>query len=333
MTGGGTGGSTGGGGGSTGGGTGGGATGGGGGSPAALTWASITLTSATSMTPVLGVSGSVNDVWAVQESGHLFHSTGNAFDLQFGIQSGARALYANSGTVVIVQTRSIRTCTANCTTEAAFSNFSLLSGPYNLFGEAACGQGPNDITVIVSDTGSMAEVFHWNGTAWTRTNANLGVAYPNACWFDATGALFVVGQDDVVRSESGASTPEHLSTNSTSYYGGVDVAGTSWVVGPNSYVARRSASGVWTPLTTSTSTTLWAVGGLSANEIYAFGFYNSTVGNGFKWNGTNLAPAGNLLPNTGTGSVIRTVLVTGPNEIFAAGENPSGPIIIRGRRQ
>ncbi|MDP2273111.1 MAG: hypothetical protein Q8K32_20400 [Archangium sp.] len=325
------GGSTGGGGGATGGGSGGGATGGGGGQVGPLSWASITLTGATSSSYIIGISGSATDLWAVQDTGYLFHSTGGAFTLQTPIQYGAKALYASGGTVVIIQTRSLRTCTANCTTEAAFANFDLLGGAFNLFGEAVCGLGPNDITAIVSGTDSMAQVFHWDGTAWTRTNANLGVRYPRACWFDAAGSLNVVGEGAVARSEMGATTIQPLASAATVYYGGADVGGTSWVVGPSHYVARRSGS-TWTPFTVSTTSTLHVVGGPSENEVYALGYFASSVGNGFKWNGTTLAPLGNILPNTGTQSMIRSMVVTGPNELYLGGSNTSGPIIIRGRR-
>ena len=297
-----------------------------------LSWASMSISGATSTSYIIGLSGAANDVWAAQDTGYVFHSTGGAFSLQFPIQYGIKALYAAGGTVVIVQTRSIRTCTSNCTTATAFADFQLLNGTYNLFGEAVCGRGPNDITVIVTDTQNAGQVFHWNGTAWTRTDTNLGVSYPRSCWFDATGALYVVGQDAVVKSDMGANSVDTLSTNFMTYYGGADVAGTPWVVGASHYIARRTAPATWTRFPVTTSSTLWTVGGLSANEVYAFGYWETSVGNGFKWNGTALTPVGNLLPNTGTQSTIRTMLVTAANELYVAGSNQSGPIIIRGRR-
>jgi hypothetical protein len=167
---------------------------------------------------------------------------------------------------------------------------------------------------------------------WARTDTNLGIAYPRGCWFDSAGALYVIGQDAVIRSESGATTTDTLSTNLTGYYGGAEVGGTQWIVGPNHYVARQTAPRVWTKFPVTTSSTLWTVGGLSEAEVYAFGYWETTAGNGFKWNGTALTPVGNLLPGTGSQSMIRAMLVTGPNEIYVAGSNQSGPIIIRGRR-
>lgn len=322
------------GGGAIGGGTGGGATGGGGGGALApLTWSSMSISGATSSSYIIGLSGNATDLWAVQDTGYLFHSTGAGFSLVSPIQYGAKGLYAAGGTVVILQNRGFKTCTSNCINDAAFTEFSLVGLPGNLTGEAICGREGNDITAIVSDTNYMGQVFHWNGAAWSLTDSNLGVRYPRACWFDSAGGLNVVGQDQVVRSEQGANTPEPLSTTSTTYYGGREVAGTSWVVGQSHYVARK-LSGAWTPFTVSGSTTtLYVVGGLSQNEVYAFGYYSSTVGSGFKWNGTTLSPMGpNGLPNTGLQSNIRAMLVTAPNELYVAGSNTSGPIIIRGRR-
>ena len=313
---------------------GGGATGGGGGVLAPLSWSSMTISGATSASYIVGISGTATDLWAVQDTGYIFHSTGGAFSLVTPIQYGAKDLYAAGGTVVIIQTRSLRTCTSNCTTETAFADFDLLAGPYNLFGEAVCGNGPNDITAIVSDTSNQAQVFHWDGNMWTRTNSNLGVRYPRDCWFDSTGALNVVGEDFVVHSESGASSNQPLtaSPSLSIYYGGEGVGGTSWVVGPSSFISRRTGS-TWTQLPQSNATTLFTVGGLSENEVYALGFWHSTAGNGFKWNGTSFTPMGaNALPNTGSGSSIRTMLVTAPNELYIAGSNNTGPIILRGRR-
>ena len=314
-----------------GGGTGGGSTGGGGGAVGPLTWANVSIGGVTSSSYITSISGTPTDVWAAQDTGYVFHSTGGAFSLQFPIQYGVKELYANGGTVVIVQTRSIRTCTSSCTTETAYTDFSLLNGTFNLFGEAACGRGPNDITVIVSDTQNMAQVFHWDGTSWTRTNSNLGIAYPRACWFDEGGVLYVAGQDEVARSDSGATTIETLSNNLSTYYGGASIAGTQWVVGQSGYVGRRNGT-TWTKVAGPSTSILWAIGGLAENEMYGFGYWDSSAGNGVKWNGSVLSAAGNLLPGTGSQSTIHTMLVTGPNEIYAAGNNQSGPIIVRGRR-
>ena len=325
---------TGGGGGATGGGTGGGATGGGGGALAPLTWSTMSISGATSSSYIIGISGSATDLYAIQDTGYLFHSTGGAFSLVSPIQYGAKGLYAAGGTIAILQNRGFKTCTSNCINDAAFTEFDLVGLPNNLTGEAICGREANDITAIVSDTNYMGQVFHWNGSTWTLTDSNLALKYPRHSWFDNTGALMVVGEDRVIRSDQGANTPEALSTNATTYYGGAAVGGVNWVVGPMHYVGSDSGTG-FTQQTVSTSSPsiLYAVGGLSENEVYALGYWHSTAGMGFKWNGTTLTPLGPTgLPGTASQSTIRRIHVTAPNELYLAGSTTSGPLIIRGRR-
>ncbi len=337
------GGSVGGGGGAATGGGGGSATGGGGGSTDAgapdagfgpLTWSSVSISS-TSSTNIIGLGGVTGDVWALQESGTLFRSQSGPFLPQFTVQYGGKALYVAGGTVVIAQTRRLLTCTSGCTQETDFSPFELLNSGqnYNLFGEALCGRGPSDIVAIVSDTSNQAQLFRWDGSTWTRTDSNLGVRYPRACWFDGAGTLFVVGEGAVIRYEQGSATPEPLPTSTTVYYGGADVAGTQYVVGPNHFIARRTGT-TWTqvPLGTSSPSTLWTIGGLGPDEVFAFGYYHSTAKNGFTWNGSAWRPAGELLPGFLTQSQARVMLVTGPNELYVGGSSSTAPLVARGRR-
>jgi hypothetical protein len=332
------GGSTGGGGGATGGG--GGATGGGGGSTDAglppLTWSSISISGSTSSTPILGLSGAAGNVWALQESGALFRSTGAAFQLVTSFQYGGKGLYVSGSTVVVMQTRRLLTCTSGCTQATDYAPLELLdSGKnYNLFGETVCGRGPSDITAIVSDTNNVAQLFRWDGSTWTRESSDLGVRYPRACWYDGAGVLYVVGEAKVVRYDQGAATPETLPGQGlTVYYGGADIGGEQYVVGPSHYIARRNG-GTWQQFSVSTSSpgTLWVVGGLSATEAFAFGYYHSTAGNGFTWNGSTWRNSGDLLPGFGSQSLARTLFVTGPGELYVGGASSSGPVIARGRR-
>ena len=67
--------------------------------PAPLTWAIMSITGTTSSSNIIGVSGTHNDVWAVQDTGNLFHSTGGAFAKVVGFNS-ATGLYASDGGVV-----------------------------------------------------------------------------------------------------------------------------------------------------------------------------------------------------------------------------------------
>ncbi len=279
--------------------------------------------------PILGLGGVAGDLWALQDNGNLYHSTGGAFALQDTFTGGVKALHVVGNTIVVVQYRSIQWCTANCTATSAFTGIDLIS--LQLDGEAACGKNATTFAVIVSDVNSMAQLYEWNGAGFTRTNQSLGVRYPRACWYDASGALNISGENKIIQYDQGAATPQVITTNATTFMGGFDLEGTSWTVGQNGAVARRTGS-AWSPFTTSSTGTLWTVGGLRADEIFAFGYFQSSVGNGYKWNGTALVPTGDLLPNGGSMSLFRSMLITSPTELYVGGQNASGPVVVRGRR-
>ena len=131
--------------------------------------------------------------------------------------------------------------------------------------------------------------------------------------------------------DGATATPQPVAGSQTYFFGGFDLEGTSWVVGEDAAVARR-VNNLWTKLNTTGTNSLYAVGGLRPDEIFAFGYFATNAGNGYLWNGSALVPTGELLPNTGTGSVIRRLLVTSPGGLFVAGANSSGPLILRGRR-
>ncbi len=298
-----------------------------------LVWSSRGISGATSTGNMVAVAGSSNDLWAVQDNGDLFHSDGGVFTRQFTFPGGANGLFAAGGTVALIQNRHIRTCTSGCTAEADFANVELLNSPLNLnlFGTAICGLSATKIAAVVSNTTEDAQLFEWDGVAWARTNTNLGLRYPMSCWFDESGRLFIGGQDKVAVYEGGGSTPVPLSTNGTYYYGGANVEGTPWLVGSYDSVWHLPGA-AWEPLSQMGSNTMRAVGGLRGDEVFALGMYSSTNGNGFKWNGTQLRPAGQLLPGFGTQSMVRSLARTGPNELYVAGGDSAGPLIVRGRR-
>lgn len=332
---------TGGGGSTTGGGagTGGGSTTGGGGGVAPLVWSTVGMQDVTSSFGVVGLSGDANELYAGQELGDFFRSTGGGFVKLFKFSSGIRGLYAAGGTVVVVMAREIRTCTSSCTTDAAFATLSLNNSAmgWSLWGETACGEGPNHIVVIVSDgsSASPGQVMEWNGTAWSRTNSNLGINNPTACWFDGGGNMYVSGDDKIVFVENGSSTPITFSANNTSYRGGATIDGVTWVVGPNQFVAKGTGLSIAQVSTGHTaSQVLSTVGGLSGDEVYLLGYYSQTnaIGSGLRWNGSGFVPMGNTLPNFVASSNVRVAHRTGANELFLAGSDSSGPLIIRGRR-
>lgn len=301
-----------------------------------MTWVSMGISGATSSSYIIAMSGSSTDLWAVQDTGHLFHSTGGVFAWQFAFQYGAKDLYASGGTVVMIQTRAIRTCTSGCTQDADFQTLDLLNSGmnWNLFGEALCGRGPNQISAVVSDTNNRGQLFEWNGATWTRTNTNLPIDEPRACWFDANGGLYIAGRDAVVFYDQGAASAAALSNDFTGYTGGAVVDGQAYIVGPSDYVARGTGTNFTRISMPGAGQLFHAVGGLSGSEVFAVGYYTSTnsVGNGLLWNGSQFRPLGDKFPGFGSGSTARVVHVTTPTEIFIAGGDGSGPLIARGRR-
>lgn len=337
----------------TGGGSGGGATGGGSGefdagfdaglpdagSPdaglAPLTWASMSFIDVTSSQALVGFSGEQNNLWALQGSGDLFRSTGGAFSRQLAFPAG-RALYVSGSTVVVALSRSIRTCTSGCTQDSDFATTALYntSISWDLYAEAACGEGPSHIVMLVTDVNSQGQLLEWNGSTWTRTNTNLGVRYPRACWFDAAGNLYVAGENRVVFFEGGAGTPIEYGADFKIYRGGAEVDGTQWVVGEQHFIAKGTGATIPKVNGGASSPTLQAVGGLRGDEVFALGFYTTTnaVGVGFKWDGTQFKPVGNTLPGFVAQSSVRAILPTAPNELFIAGSITTGPLVLRGRR-
>lgn len=289
----------------------------------------MSISGVTGTGPILALSGVHNDVWAIQDNGNLYHSTGGAFALVTQFSGGVKGLHVVGNLIVVLQYRAIRWCSSNCTTPTAFDTIDLVSP--GLDAEAACGKDASTIAVIVSDTSSMAQLYEWNGTTFMRTNQNLGVRYPRACWYDAAGGLNVAGEDKIINYANGAASPQVITTTGTTYFGGYDAAGTGWTAGQNGTVAKRVGSS-WSKLTTTSTNTLYAVGGPRSDEIFMFGLFQSNVGNGYRWNGTSLVPTGELLPSSGSQSVFRHLLVTSPDELFVGGSNQAGPVIVRGSR-
>ncbi len=301
--------------------------------PSPLNWALMTITGASSDTAIIGLGGTHNDVWALQESGGVFHSTGAAFNKvgQFGYSN---AFYASGSTVAIVQTRTILTCTGGCDDAGAYTNLPLLDGGWNYFGETVCGEGANHVVVVVTDTNSDAVLFDWDGSGWSHTNA-IGISYPQACWFDGNGGLYVAGEGGMVFLEGGASTQVPLGDNGSYIYGGVTMDdSTTWAVGSYQFVARGSATSFTQVPTSGASASFRAAGGLQSDEVFLLGYYTTTnaIGSGYVWNGTQLKKVGDTLPNMRSGSMVNAVLPAASNELFMGGSDGNGPVILRGRR-
>ncbi len=316
--------------------TGGGSATGGGGQDAGapLTWSNMAMRDVTSTSYVIGLSGEPGNLWALQDTGHLFRSTGGEFVRQFAFTGGAKAIYASGNTVVVLQTRRIRTCTSGCTQDSDFATLDLLNSGlnWNLFGGALCAQGPSHVIAAVSDTNDRTQLFEWNGTSWARTISNFGIDDPRACWFDVQGRLFISGEDAVAFEDNGAVTTIPLSANFSLYFGGANVNGTNWVTGQYGFVA--SGTGATLTALTTGGGALYAAGGLRADEVFLLGAYNPTngVGSGYRWDGAQLRALGNSISPFGPQSAVRVIHPASATELYLAGTDGTGPVILRGRR-
>lgn len=290
----------------------------------------VLISGATSSSAVVGMSGVSGDVWALQDSGHLLHSTGGAFSTLFKFSGGGRDVYVTGSTVVVALYRALRVCTSNCTSETAFSDFDLVSLGLDAF--AVCGRG-TDIYAITEDTTYGGGLYQFSTGQWMSVGA-LPIRYPRSCWVDDAGVLWVTGGGGVVRYDGQSALYESLTQDtSLTFYGGASIAGETWAVGAGQRVARRG-TGSWTveqrPQTG--TTTLNAIGGVP-DAVFALGSVTQgTAVRYLEWDGgtwTEHQDALPGLPGFGAGNV---VLPLSDREIYFGGVNDTAPWIARGTR-
>ncbi len=290
----------------------------------------MTMTGGTGSGPIIGLGGVVGDVWALKDNGELFRSTGGAFSLQDTFSGGVRGLAVSDDAIVVVKFRGVMHCPrGTCTALADYTEFNLVS--LGLDSHAACVGPAGRLVFIASDTSSMARYFERDGGTWVDQGA-VGLRYPRSCWFGSDGSLVISGEEKLVRVSEGAATPEQITAPSSgiTFHGGAEVGGVSLVAGSGGKVAVRD--GGWELLPTVSTNTLFAVGGLRGDELFALGSFQSSAGNGYVWNGASLRTVGALLPGLTTSSVVRSIHPAGPNELYVGGETGTGPVLLRGRR-
>lgn len=323
------------GGGAGGGGTGGGSTGGGGGSVDAglgsFQFGQVLISGTTSSSGIVGMGGVAGDVWALQESGDLLHSSGGPFTALFKFSGGGRELYVQGSTVVVALWRALRVCTANCTSETAFSDFDLVSLGLDAF--AVCGRGA-DIYAITEDTMYGGGLYQYSTGQWMSVGA-LPIRYPRSCWVDDANVLWVTGGGGVVRYDGQSATYESLTQDtSLTFYGGASIGGETWAVGAGQRIGRRGTGGGWTvdEHPQSGTTTLNAIGGVP-DAVFAIGSVTQgTAVRYLEWDGgtwTEHQDALPGLPGFGAGNV---VLPISDREIYLGGLNDTAPWIARGTR-
>ena len=77
----------------------------------------------------------------------LYHSTGGAFQFQLPL-AAVKALHVAGSTVVVVQYREIRWCTANVHHQCGL--LVARYGARRLYGETACGKDASTFVVVAS---------------------------------------------------------------------------------------------------------------------------------------------------------------------------------------
>lgn len=297
----------------------------------AFQFGQVLINGTTSSSAIVGLGGVAGDVWALQESGDLLHSSGGPFSSLFKFTGGGRDLYVNGSTVVVALWRALRVCTANCTSEAAFSDFDLVSLGLDAF--AVCGRG-TDVYAITEDTMYGGGLYQFSTGQWMSVGA-LPIRYPRSCWVDDAGVLWVTGGGGVVRYDGQSATYEALTPQDTSltFYGGASVGGETWAAGAGQRIARRGSGG-WTveqhPPTG--TTTLNAIGGVP-DAVFALGSVTQgTAVRYLTWDGgtwTEHRDALPGLPGFGAGNV---VLPISERELYLGGVNDTAPWIVRGTR-
>lgn len=284
-----------------------------------MRWSIIAL-QAIGASPVRELAGRAGDVWALEEGGQLHHSTGGAFTPVKTLEFGARGLFVTPGLVYALTETSVWKCSGDCADGGVFAR-SVISSP--LTADAMCGLDSTHVAYLVSGTNGVAQLYELQGGAWVKTHADLGVKDATSCWYETSGVLWVAGTGWVVRIENGAATPEPLSSSGTSYSGGI-AGDRVWVVGNHS--AQWWDGAQWHPLAVSGGLTV--VGGPTPDEVYLLGD-NAT--NQF-WNGTDVVPLTTLNALFSITGRVRSILVTGPNEVWIGGAGSSSSIVVRGTR-
>ncbi len=321
TTGGGTGGTTGGGtGGATGGGTGGATGGGAGGGPGSGVSVATLSILQPGVSPIVGLSGSEGDLWALDSGGLLFHSTGGAFSRVTQVGGLAAGLYAVSGAVFAVTADTLRACTSSCASGGTFATFTLGSFEH---GYGVCGLSSTDVYATVSDGSSKTELYHFNGSLWSKVGAGLALDAPHGCSEPSAGVVYIAGRDGVLRYDNGAGSFEAIGSSGITFEAVLAIGSEIQAVGGRYRVGRRETNGTWTVLDDPLAADdLHALHGASAGLLFKAGGKNVTArSNWGYWNGAAWQEAGSHLSALDT---VRAALAVPSNRVYFGGWNNSG---------
>lgn len=271
-------------------------------------------------TDFVSITGSAQDLWALRANGDLYHSTGGRFALikSFGVSTVG---VATIGTSVFVATaRGALSCLSNCvSTPATWLSFQFSDSALS---RAICVHG-TDVWLIAEGSGGATVRYQGASGIWNRVGPDV-VSYPSNCWSDGA-RFFIVGAEGV--SVDGRF--ERIEGNLVQFFGGSTVAGETWAVGNDSRVAHRAPNGTWTvERVPGTQRPMLTVGGPSPDTVWALGAAYQPGSSGAARSGSEWKDLPRL-PGFGEQSVVKAMVITGPNEFYLVGRDDQSGSIVR----
>lgn len=302
------------------------------------TWATVSVTGATSSSGIVGIGATSSELWGVQGDGRVYRAMTGGFTALFVLQSGANDLFVSAARMVISQPRALRTCNRmnmNCTVANEWETFDLVT-PNNDFSAGVCGRSGTDIYALTTNTSDTGGLYHYDGADWTALDRTLALKSPRACWFEGA-VLWIAGEDGVLRYDAGAGSFERITGGPgiapVQFFGGVAIGGVVYAVGQEGLVARR-VGGTWSIVNGPVSLTgpLRAIGGPTADELWAVGGTFSAGLSGYEWHGSSWAAQTAPMSGFGSQSSVNRVFMRTANELYFAGHSATAPVVLRATR-
>lgn len=275
---------------------------------------------------IVALSGTVGDVWALEQGGWLFRSTSGPFERVVQLGGLATGLVVSGGGVFTINADNIRSCLGSCTTAAAFSTFNLDQFEQ---GWALCGRAPDDLWAVAETSSSKTSLYHRAGGTWVNVASALPLASPRGCSVDGAGVVYVSGADGVLRYDHGGAAFEAIGAAGT-VFTAVFASGTEvQAVGDKYRVGRRGAGGAWTVLDGPVAGDgLFALHGSGPEfMVKAGGSHTSVRSNWATWDGTRWREADQNLRGL---EMVYAALAVSPREVYFGGwNNVGGEAIVR----
>lgn len=288
---------------------------------------------------ITSISGRTGELWAATDNGHVFRRADAGFAEVPGFTGNWVDVYVAPDNAVFLASSgtTIRWCLSNCTSQAAFSSYTVVVASTDL--DAVCGTSSSNVYAVANRDSSIGILFHWDGSSWTMVSNNLGLTVPRACWARPDGAVFIVGTRDVVMWDQGAAMVETASLDFSAF--GIDALSQLWsgvhglgdtvvAVGYKRRALVRKGPGAnWSIIANpvGASNTFNTVALAWPDELYAGGSVATKllhVSDGGIFN-----PAAVDLPAL---TYLNRIHVLTPDELYFGGRDNNGPVIVRAKR-